>query len=476
MLGKYHGILRTYLHGILHPEDAINSANVPKAPNYVSIPTSNITFREAFDILPDKDGQFLLYWTPNFLCSQEGIDYRTRARNFKYSYSRNWLGGYDNNYNCEGFNPIPAYTPPASFKKYRLVSAGCKITYKGSQLNRAGIISHCLTYRSIPVSFFVDQDIENGFFLPYSALTQENRGKFGEMQNVDMTTIQNGMWNGVKNVQQDKTTFVVAVPTDPSDHIFEDDAFFYAAATQSEQPDQQMIQWRDGNDTLHTSFFINQQPEDGTPCSYIFRGEGLSTTEKLYVEQYYNFEVIPTELSAPILRPTPGLDRKTIEDAFNNLTSILQVSKGQSVPDQVINQIIKDNSPGSQALAQYENQIRQQTKQFEKALSGLRRKTIGPNPEPPKSQKVQVEPIFTNKQTTYTKQNQAKSKTQAVKDYINDHFIKNSILDGEKWKRNFNNTFVKPVQWVKNNPDKAAQAATLIQRAFRLYMGGGSLK
>jgi hypothetical protein len=373
MLDKYHGILKSYLHGILHPEDAINSANVPKAPNYVSIPTSNITFREAFDILPDKDGQFLLYWTPNFLCSQEGIDYRTRARNFKYSYSRNWLGGFDNNYNCEGFNPIPAYTPPASFKKYRLVSAGCKITYKGSQLNRAGIISHCLTYRSIPVSFFVDQDIENGFF--------------------------------------------------------------------------------------------------------IFRGEGLSTTEKLYVEQYYNFEVIPTELSAPILRPTPGLDRKTIEEAFNNLTSILQISKGQSVPDQVIQQIIKDNTPGSQALAQYENQIRQQTKQFEKALSGLRRKTIGTNPDPPKSDKVQVEPIFTSKQTTYTKnQNKNKTTTGKVKDFINERFIKNSFLDGEKWKRGFNNTFVKPVQWVKSNPDKAAAAATLIQRAFRLVQGGGSLK
>jgi hypothetical protein len=356
IMTQYNGILRSYIYGLLHPENAVNSSNVPKAPNYISIPTSNITFREAFDILPDKNGEFLLYWTPNFLCTQDKINYRVGNTSGDYKYSRNWIGGYDNNFECIGFNPVPAYTPPASFKKYRLVSAGCRITYKGAPINRSGILAHCLTYRSLPMPFFIDGNADRGWFMP-AGMSQNLPEFFGELDDVDMTTVQNGMWNGVKNVQKDNTTFVVAVPTDPSDFIFEDDGFFYAAASASDTMQSEEYSWTDGNNVAHTNRVLLQFPQDGTPCSYIFRGESLSSNDRLYVEQYYNFEIIPTEASATILRPRPGLDKDLVDSALNVVNKVMNTTKGQNASADLVNNMIKDfySNKGSVTIKAVEN-------------------------------------------------------------------------------------------------------------------------
>jgi hypothetical protein len=333
MLSAYHSQLSQYIYGILHPEQAVNSGNIPKAPNYVSIPTSNITFREAFDILPDKNGEFILYWTPNFLANNDTIKLRTA--NYFTDYSRNWLGGFDDTYNMFGYVPLGSYQPPASYKKYRLVSAGCRITYKGPTIERAGIISHCLSYRSIPVVFFKEGDRE---FLP-DILFQEFAisNRLGtDLVNLDATAIQNGMWNSVQNVQKNQSVFVVAVPTDPSDFIFEDDGFFYQAATANDTCTRIIQDYTDGNNQQQTFACSPQLPQDGTPCSYIFKGTDLTVNAKLYVEQFYNFEVIPTEESAPILRPKRtnlssfDLDKskdvinKVLEDVSGKVASVTQ--------------------------------------------------------------------------------------------------------------------------------------------------------
>jgi hypothetical protein len=150
------------------------------------------------------------------------------------------------------------------------------------------------------------------------------------------------MWNGIKNVQKDNTTFVVAEPTDPSDFIFEDDAFFYAAANATDQMEREVLRWTDGNNQEHENHLFLQFPQDGTPCSYIFRGEGLSTSDRLYVEQYYNFEIIPTESSATILRPRSGLDKDIVDTALNAVNKIMNASKGSVPSDNLVNSMIKD--------------------------------------------------------------------------------------------------------------------------------------
>jgi len=453
ILGSYNGALKAYIYGVLHPEIAINSSNIPKCPNYVSIPTSNITFREAFDILPDKDGAFLLYWTPNFLCTTEGI--RQRVGGNGLSYSRNWIGGFDNDMNMFGFLPVAAFTPPASFKKYRLVSAGCKITYKGALINRAGIISHCLSYRSIPMPFFDasnPSDYTTNGFIPANQ-TLAHQDVFGEMEDIPTTIVQNGMWNGVKNIQKDASVFVVAVPTDPADFIFEDDSFFYAAATQETRVTGKTLTWNDGNNQAHASVYYTQQPEDGTPCSYIFRGEGLSDDDRLYVEQFYNFEIIPTESSASILRPRLGLSKDSIDKAFDAITKAMNITKGQSVSQKVIEDIIKTNTKGSQALKEYDKTMAN----VDTLLKNLRRKEVGTIPV----KKVVVEPQV-------VKENKPLKILTKPKDIIK----VNTYNPITKAKQNLK-------EWANigkslyKNSDKVINAAMTIQRWYQLLKGSG---
>lgn len=330
LISSYNNAVKKYINGVLHPELAVTGSYVPKAPNYVAIPTSNITFREAFDIEPDVNGEFTLFWTPNFLCTRETIQNRmgfidgTVKENLEYS--RNWLGGYDDTYKTYCYTPIASYTPPASFTKYRLVSAGCRITYKGPVINRAGIISHCLSYRAFPVVYF-DKTKEN---IISAQQISENPYLGKSINDIATSSVQNGMWNSVQNVQKNQTTFSVAVPTDPSDFIFEDDAYFYAASTATDVIPGVRSAWFDGDNNMQYARYWPQLPEDGTPCSYIFKGTDLTIGAKLYVEQFYNFEVIPTEESAPILRPRLNdLSSSQLEKSKSLINKILNDTKGQ---------------------------------------------------------------------------------------------------------------------------------------------------
>jgi hypothetical protein len=344
LMSYYNTQLVNYIHGLLHPELAVSGSDIPKCPSYVSIPTSNITFREAFDIDPDKNGEFVLCWTPNFLATAERINKMSSGA--CKDYSRNWLGGFDETYNEYGFYPVAAYCPPASFRKYRLVSAGCKITYKGPTIERAGIVSYCLSYRQFPMVFFKED--ENDFLsLKCFQNNMDPRYWGSDLDNFDITTIQNGMWNQVKNVQRGQQVFVVSVPTDPSDFIFEDDGFFYASASADDTLPIRTGNWTDGNGTSQTYAFNSQLAEDGTPCSYIFKGTNLTKDAKLYVEQFYNFEVIPTEESATILRPRKGSftseDLNLSKDIINKS---LELAKGETanLTKNVINKMISDSN------------------------------------------------------------------------------------------------------------------------------------
>jgi hypothetical protein len=149
------------------------------------------------------------------------------------------------------------------------------------------------------------------------------------------------MWNNVQNVQKNQTVFVCAVPTDPSDFIFEDDGFFYQAATATDSVQPTIVTAYDGDQQPYNISMAVQLPQDGTPCSYIFRGNDLTKDAKLYVEQFYNFEVIPTEESAPILRPRQDdLPSGMKEKAKEVVTKVLDKTKG--VTKQVTNNLIED--------------------------------------------------------------------------------------------------------------------------------------
>lgn len=327
MLNDYHSGLTDYIYAVLHPETVVGSADAPKAPNYVPTPTSNITFREAFDITPDSNGNFELYWTPNFLCSAtaqfERFSDAQVAADHPY-YARAYVGLYDETYSTYVWKPQKAYMPEVDFKKYRLVSAGIKITYKGPTINRAGVISSCLTYRSIPILFF-GEGYANGEVIGCNNQTLQNTG---EMEYLDTSTIQNGMWGRVSNIQKNNTVFSVAVPTDPSDFIFEDNAFYYAAANAGYHVNVSTLTWTQGDQSVLASKVGTQYPEDGTPCAYIFKGDDLSEG-KLYVEMFYNFEIIPTETSAPVFRPRPqNMNKEDIDKAFNEISAILSESSG----------------------------------------------------------------------------------------------------------------------------------------------------
>jgi hypothetical protein len=377
-LRKYYDTqLTNYIYGLLHPEQAVSGSNIPKCPNYVSIPTSNITFREAFDIDPDKNGEFVLCWTPNFLATAEQIKKMTSQA--CTDYSRNWLGGFDETYNEYGFYPVSAYQPPASFRKYRLVSAGCKISYKGPTIERAGIISHCLSYRSFPMVMYTEDNLD---FLSLNCFknNMDPRAFGSDLDNFDITTIQNGMWNSVQNVQKNQDVFVVAVPTDPSDFIFEDDGFFYASASADDTIPVKTANWTDGNNHQQTYMFFPQLSEDGTPCSYIFKGTDLTKDAKLYVEQFYNFEVIPTEESATILRPRKNsLNSADMELSKSVISNALEITKGKPINlrkydiNELINEekdLFKDNEITNQINTisnQLNNKVNKKLNEFEKA-------------------------------------------------------------------------------------------------------------
>jgi hypothetical protein len=376
IVNQYHSMLVNYIYGVLHPEVAVSGSAIPKCPNYVSIPTSNITFREAFDIDPDKNGEFVLTWTPNFLATQDQI--KKMCSQGATQYSRNWLGGFNEQYNEYGFYPVAAYQPPASFKKYRLVSAGCKISYKGPTIERAGIISYCLSYRSFPMPMYNEDQYD---FLSLRAFKEnmDPRAWGSDLDDYDITTIQNGMWNTVKNVQKGEDVFVVAVPTDPSDFIFEDDGFFYASASSDDTIPVKTGNWTDGNNVSQTYAFFPQLSEDGTPCSYIFKGTNLTKDAKLYVEQFYNFEVIPTEESATILRPRKGsFSSSDYELSKTVINNSLDLVKGVSskLTKNVINKMVsdeliddfQDNEITNQAINTANNMLRKNIKQVKNAV------------------------------------------------------------------------------------------------------------
>lgn len=67
-----------------------------------------------------------------------------------------------------------------------------------------------------------------------------------------------------------------------------------------------------------------------------------------------------------------------------------------------------------------------------------------------------------NNSKNNNKGNIFKTAKSTISNFISEKMIKNSIFDGQKWKRNFNNNVVKPVQWVIKNPQKAQQALTTV--------------
>lgn len=85
-------------------------------------------------------------------------------------------------------------------------------------------------------------------------------------------------------------------------------------------------------------------PEDGTPCSYIFKGTDLTSDAKLYVEQFYNFEVIPTEESAPVLRPrNQSFNSSDLDLSKTIVTKVLNATKGDIKDDFAIDSLLNDS-------------------------------------------------------------------------------------------------------------------------------------
>jgi hypothetical protein len=336
-LNLYRTLMRSkYLYAMIHPDVAVSQGFQVKMYSDIPLPTASIGFKVVKQFSTSMHGTFALTWSPNMFATDMGLvraiptkpgNQFTDPNDFAYSnitYNNDDdLTGLGAN---ENFNYVPTYVPSVDVQKYRLVSALLKVRYNGSVMNQAGSMHSCATMQpatnvilAVDTSRVRDKQLNNAETL-ISEIVSVDKQQYG-----DFDLIRNGMWNFTQNITADaRGVECLYVPIDPTAHIFYDNATSYG--------DHGTADWSNvdvpaaaGGTTAQTRTTVILQPQQGTQLTYVVCGMNLPVESKcIQMEVFYNFEVIPTPRTAPVLRSSmetilDSRDAQRMNEAWRHL-------------------------------------------------------------------------------------------------------------------------------------------------------------
>lgn len=297
-----------YISTILEPELAVTDGTVAKLPTTFPIPSTTVSFRNNVNISTDASGDFALAWNPNLFSNVDGLT--------QYKYNANLTSQAD----CDTLShlvvldprgdehllAVPSYVPDVALSKYRLVSAKLKVTYIGSVLQKSGMMYACATYDQTPVVVGVSGDFGDlmTFNAPTGAPINWTSAEYANTvigrthASMNEQAISNGIWNKSLNITNSSQGMsCLHIPTDPINEIFYPIATYFGNKVDSYNVNVNL--------PLH-AVAIPQSFESlsGAQLCYLMCGHGLPpNTECINIQVYYNYEVIPTQSTAPFLRP-----------------------------------------------------------------------------------------------------------------------------------------------------------------------------
>jgi hypothetical protein len=286
-------MMADYVYGLYHPDIVFNENLDIKSPSYLPIPTTNFRFKETVSFSPNLNGNFCLYWQPNFLGSQDKLlELYTRVddqfdRNFSSLYYNNDGQLYGNTSLSNGWRAFPFRNVKQTFSKYRLTSACLKIRYTGKVINQSGMIAASATYKD---TYRTVQFLPQGYDAPFYEIPNDVKDKLASF--CDFDNIRQGQWaKTISVVDEPSGLTCIYVPTDPLNQVFVENATtidYHAQSTQLVDNDYYVHSWLTKNANI----------------SYAICGYGLPADENcITVETYYNFEIIVNQEQMPYFNP-----------------------------------------------------------------------------------------------------------------------------------------------------------------------------
>lgn len=288
--------VRDYIKSLLFPEDAL-SGFVAKQPSYISLPTANVVFKEQLNFQIGNDRKFYLMWIPNFFATkpslQHDIEEPGEGKKLFYSHLYYKTAGFELD-DSEVFWCHTCYLPEISLSKYRLVSAKISVQYNGTIMNQSGQMYSCATYDDLPVISGACEAHEEDVTLKFDGYLEDTNIKLSSY--FDIEKVRNGLWPKFCNITSTTGQIDnIALPTDPTDHTFYPMNHYY----QVEPLNLVQLDRITAGDAVRYAIST-----DGGHLSYLYNGFGIPEGTNITVVVYYNFEVIPTQTTAPFLRTT----------------------------------------------------------------------------------------------------------------------------------------------------------------------------
>lgn len=298
-----------YISTILEPELSVTDGTVAKLPTMFPIPSTTVSFRNNINISTNAEGDFALAWNPNMFSNLDGLR----------QYSMKIDGGEEKV--CDTIShlvvmdptndthllAVPSYVPDVALSKYRLVSAKLKVTYIGSVLNKSGMMYACATYDQTPALVGISGDFgdlmifEDVFGNPIDWTSDLYADSIPgrTLASMNEQAISNGIWNKCLNITNSSQGMsCLHIPTDPINEIFYPVGTYFGNKIANRHPIGSSSQLR--SQAVPESF----SSSSGAQLCYLMCGHGLpANTECVNIQVYYNYEVIPTQLTAPFLRP-----------------------------------------------------------------------------------------------------------------------------------------------------------------------------
>lgn len=310
-------IIADYIFGLYHP-DVVFSENLDiKSPSYMPIPTTSFRFKETFTISPNRLGNFVLHWFPNFLGTSTELTriHRPNENIGIYDYNTYFSNLYVNNSDAVNGNSrvlndwyaICFKNVQQDFQKYRLTSACMKVRYTGKIIDQSGMMAACASYvqtgrqlMSIPVA----DDTISSWLLNLKAT--RNLAEY-----CDFDTIRQGQWAHTCNVVKDPDGITCTfVPTDPLNQVFVNNGTTIDAIDHT-------TDW-EGSRFTSTWFPTNAN------LSYFLCGYGLPPNVTcITVEIFYNYEIIVRQEQYPYFNARVA--NHTLTSNANDISKITQL-------------------------------------------------------------------------------------------------------------------------------------------------------
>lgn len=263
--------IRNWIYALMHPEVIFRRGLLIKQPSMLTVPSAVVSFMESVTIEAVSAAPIRIRWVPNFLMST-----RTTGK-------KNYCHMHYQTQNTGNATPYQSKPFPINFTSYRAVSAKMEIIYTGTPLSRSGIIAGCMTTVDNTVFLYADQ---HDPLISLSSHTVEE--------------ISNGIWAKKTGLKQGLCMSFLWLPMDATDNIFYPNGNFY------------------GNDKVTSTDTIDTiASTEGVHSSYYAIIEGLTGAEKVTVNVYYVYEIVPTLETARVLRTTSALSDINIVNAIN---------------------------------------------------------------------------------------------------------------------------------------------------------------